>query len=258
MSNKKKLHLMRGCLCLSLLAGLLVLYQLASVASSAAWLFGMSMMGMLLSLPATLVCIALGWLLFRSWRDARWSVRMVGVIDALVERERVYWPVLFLSGAGMFLALLFLQVASRVTDLQLQAYLSRLSPYAAWLALLCALTIFALRGFRCGSDVGAFRPYRGTFLAALAALGVLLLLAGWVLKTGLGLTPDPAMWGDPGVPILQTQVMASLALTIAAYGLAVLVFHLAQRLSHRELRIPAWKFTRTRMPPHTNLVRKTC
>ena len=63
-----------------------------------------------------------------------------------------------------------------------------------------------------------FGLHRAEFTArkpALVAFGLLLFVFGFISLTKLGLTPDPAYWGEPGVPIQGWQLGLALILAVS-------------------------------------------
>ncbi len=86
----------------------------------------------------------------------------------------------------------------------LPAY-QRLSPllfYLLVLALQSALWLLLLRN---GFEPRAVRNRRHIFNAAFLAFCIQVAILLFVVFTRLGLTPDPAYWGEPGVPLLGWQ-----------------------------------------------------
>ncbi|MFN2119168.1 MAG: hypothetical protein ACK2T0_02100, partial [Anaerolineales bacterium] len=79
-----------------------------------------------------------------------------------------------------------------------------------------------------GPHLDALGKFRGAIRPALIAWGLLIGVLVFVSITGLGVTPDPAYWGEPGVPIMGWQ----LALALLA-GVFVLLFSLRRDPSSR-------------------------
>ena len=86
----------------------------------------------------------------------------------------------------------------------------RLSPLLWYLLILSSqfflLLLYLYKGFHPAKLSSSLPIYR----AALAAYGVLLLLLLFISLTRLGFTPDPAYWGEPGVPMLGWQFVLAL------------------------------------------------
>lgn len=59
---------------------------------------------------------------------------------------------------------------------------------------------------------------------ALVAFAVLLLVFGFVSLTKLGVTPDPAYWGEPGVPIQGWQLGLALIVSVLFLPISLLLF----------------------------------
>ncbi len=59
---------------------------------------------------------------------------------------------------------------------------------------------------------------------ALVAFGLLIIVFGFVSLTRLGLTPDPAYWGEPGVPIQSWQLGLTLILAVSFLPLSLSPF----------------------------------
>lgn len=59
---------------------------------------------------------------------------------------------------------------------------------------------------------------------ALIAYIILLLAFGFVSLTKLGVTPDPAYWGEPGVPLLGWQLGLALILAVLFFTISLLPF----------------------------------
>ena len=108
----------------------------------------------------------------------------------------------------------------------LSAY-QRLSPLLWYLLILSTQAFFFLlflyRGFH-PANLSSRRPI---YLSALAAFGLLLLLFLLIAVSRLGFTPDPAYWGEPGVPMLGWQFVLVL---IAGIGVLALTFSAQRRL----------------------------
>lgn len=76
-----------------------------------------------------------------------------------------------------------------------------------------------------GIDVKAIKSHKPTLISASVGFLVLLAILLIVAMTHLGFTPDPAYWGEPGVPVLGWQAAAAVVA-----GLAVLLLSLRLRL----------------------------
>ena len=93
----------------------------------------------------------------------------------------------------------------------------RLSPLLWYMLVLSVQVGFLLLYLRKGfypSNLAKFRGYHRPVLIAFVALcGIFLIVA----ITRLGLTPDPAYWGEPGVPLLGWQFVLALILGTIFY-----------------------------------------
>ncbi len=78
----------------------------------------------------------------------------------------------------------------------------RLSPLLWYLLVLSLQLFFYLLFLSRGLHPEVLEASKSVIASALVAFGLLLLLLLVIAFTRLGLTPDPAYWGEPGVPIL--------------------------------------------------------
>ena len=86
----------------------------------------------------------------------------------------------------------------------------RLSPLLWYLLILSVqLSFYFLLSYR-GFHTANLSSYKPIHLTAFAFFCFLLLLVLFVSLTHLGLTPDPAYWGEPGVPMLGWQFALAL------------------------------------------------
>ena len=95
----------------------------------------------------------------------------------------------------------------------------RLSPLLWYLLLVSVQAAFFLLFIRNGLSIDGLRERKPIRLLSLAAFCVLLIVFLIVAITRLGVTPDPAYWGEPGVAMLGWQFALSLL-----GGIVVLVF----------------------------------
>lgn len=98
----------------------------------------------------------------------------------------------------------------------LSAY-ERLSPLLWYMLVLSIQIVLLLLYLRKGfylSNLTRFRGiYKPVLIAFMALCGIFLIIA----ITRLGLTPDPAYWGEPGVPLLSWQFVLALILGAVVY-----------------------------------------
>ncbi len=110
---------------------------------------------------------------------------------------------------------------------QLLPYYQRLAPLLFYLLFLSLqFTLFSL-AVRFGLDGQALAARRPVLESAALAFCVLLAFLAFIAVTRIGLTPDKAYWGEPGVPALGWQLGLALL-----GGLCVLCLTLA-RPAHR-------------------------
>ena len=98
---------------------------------------------------------------------------------------------------------------------RLSAYLYRLAPVLAWLALIFAQTLVFLAYFG-GVSLKGLKGSggRGPILVALVIIG---LFWGVIAVTRIGLIPDELYWNETGVPVLAGQVWIAIGVTLAAW-----------------------------------------
>src|SRR5688572_9110836 len=126
----------------------------------------------------------------------------------------LYTCVLVSLTLGLFLFLLrYLNPESSLSTYR------RLSPVLWYLLLLSIqFSFFFLLSYR-GVHPANLSSSKGIYLSALTAFCLLLLLLLSISLTHLGLTPDPAYWGEPGVPMFGWQF--GLALVVGVCVLAL-------------------------------------
>ena len=86
----------------------------------------------------------------------------------------------------------------------------RLSPLLLYLLVISVQTIFFLLYIRNGFHADGFKQRYPVYLVSLAAFGILFFFFLFVVITRLGVTPDKAYWGEPGVAILGWQFVLAL------------------------------------------------
>lgn len=85
-------------------------------------------------------------------------------------------------------------------------FYERLSPLLFYLLFLTLQFSLFVLAFRYGIHSDNFSPRRSIYLSALIAFFLLLLALLFVAFTRIGLTPDSAYWGEPGVPLMGWQL----------------------------------------------------
>ncbi len=178
-------------------------------------MLGYSLSRIALLIPVLILTLIIACLTFRSWRNQLWldsfGVRLAG----LLERENLY-IVAILSGAGVILLGSWAyQIGSVIQDSYFQGYFSKIAPFLLWAIAIAAITLLFARFYRFGTDLRVFQSQRFIFKACGVAFGLLTLLAIFMALTGLGLKTDLVGWGDPGTPVLPTQVLLLAALSVA-------------------------------------------
>ncbi len=118
---------------------------------------------------------------------------------------------------------------------KLLPYYQRLAPILFYLLLLSLqFSIFVLV-FRYGFKRDILPRLKSTYKPALVAFCILLILLCFVAITRLGVTKDPAYWGEPGVPLLGWQLVVAILI-----GASVLILGLRFALDRS-----AWSAIRT-------------
>ncbi len=103
----------------------------------------------------------------------------------------------------------------------LEPYFARLGLLLWYLLFLGIQIFFLLLGNQYGLHLEAAAKTKSLLRPAALALGALLFVLVFVSVTRLGLTPDPAYWGEPGVPVMGWQLIVALLA-----GLAMMVVSL--------------------------------
>lgn len=104
-------------------------------------------------------------------------------------------------------------------DRFLSAY-ERLSPLLWYFLVLFVQGALLLLYLNKGFHPGNLSSNKRIYISALIAFSVLLLIFVLVSLTRLGLAPDPAYWGEPGVPMLGWQFALALIGGITVFCLA--------------------------------------
>ncbi|MFZ5880330.1 MAG: glycosyltransferase family 39 protein, partial [Chloroflexota bacterium] len=89
-------------------------------------------------------------------------------------------------------------------------YAQRAWPVLAYLFVLSAQTFLFLLILKNGFHPRNLAAHKPTCLSALIALLLLLSVFLLISLTRLGLTPDPAYWGEPGIPVQGWQLVLAL------------------------------------------------
>ena len=132
--------------------------------------------------------------------------RLIGVVPIL--------------GAAL-LSLAFSMILFLLRYLNPEALLSiyeRLSPLLWYLLVLSIQFTMYLLYLKNGIHFSALRQNKSTHILSIVVFGILLLIFIFISATKIGITKDPAYWGEPGVPILGWQFL----LAIIAGGVVVI------------------------------------
>jgi len=86
----------------------------------------------------------------------------------------------------------------------------RLSPLLWYFLLLVTQATFFLLYLQKGFQPSNLVCYKPVYVSTVIALAVLVGVFGFIMFTRLGITPDQAYWGEPGVPILGWQLAVAL------------------------------------------------
>lgn len=125
------------------------------------------------------------------------GLRRPGVLDNA--RKPVYLYTCVLLTLTFSLLLFLLRYLN--PEFSLSAY-ERLSPLLWYLLILSIQFFFYILLLSKGFHPETLSSGKPLYLSALAAFCILFLFFLFISLTRLGLTPDPAYWGEPGVPIL--------------------------------------------------------
>jgi hypothetical protein len=174
-----------------------------------------------LSLGRLALLAALGVPLFGA---AFLAARPPKALDGLVRVHVVAGLYLFFVLAAV--ALFLLRYLNPET---LLPYYERLAPLLWYLCILALQTALFLTYLKFGFHLDALSPSWASFRPFAIALGTLLLMFLFVALTRIGLAPDSAYWGEPGVPVLGWQ-FALCALACVLVSLGSLIGRMPSRL----------------------------
>jgi hypothetical protein len=173
-------------------------------------LFGFSRTRLAIMAALLLALAALAGLAWLSGRRPDWTLRW---LDPR-RRPRFFAWLHVMAVAGMLAAgfgLFWLRFAD--PD-RLMALFIRARPPLVFGLVFCAQLALWLLILRNEAQPRAILPRRGVYAAGLIAFAAFLAVAVLVAVTGLGITPDPGYWSQPGVPLLGWQ--AALAVICGA------------------------------------------
>jgi hypothetical protein len=188
-------------------------------------LLGMAVFWMLLALNA---------LRFTAQTAALASSRSIGLaaLSTLTFGLLLFLPA-YLAAPERFLP--FLQVSW-----SLLPYAQRAWPVLAYLFVLSAQTFLFLLILKNGFHPRNLAAHKPTYLSALIALLLLLSVFLLISLTGLGLTPDPAYWGEPGIPVQGWQLVLALL-----GGALVFIFFKRREAGRSRFLLPALLYVLT-------------
>ncbi len=205
---------------LAFLEAAVALFALLNIPSEGA---GISATRWVLIFPILGVLTASAFGAYSSWRDLNFRDRWLDVNA----RPRLYgilswaFPLLAaVAGIGAF-------VLRWWDPERLLPFFERAWPLLAFVIFFSIQSTLWLLALRFGVrkvDFTARKP-------ALISLAILLFVFGFVSLTKLGVTPDPAYWGEPGVPIQGWQL--GLALILGASFLPISLLPLFKSTSRR-------------------------
>jgi hypothetical protein len=137
-------------------------------------------------------------------------------ISKYATRLPVYLSTCILVSITLGLLLFLLRYLNPEASLSTYQRLSPLLWYLWILSLQAFLFLLILyRGFH----PVTLASHKAVNIATLSAFSVLLFLSLFIALTRLGVTPDPAYWGEPGVPLLGWQFAVALIGGIGVLGL---------------------------------------
>lgn len=150
-----------------------------------------------LSVVALLLTCAIGGIIF--------TIKPPLFTTNLVQYRSIFLSLLlaFLSGSTLFL----LRYSN--PQMLLASYI-RLAPVLSFCLILGLQSAMFFLGFRNGIAWREFSTRRNIYKVGLVAFCIFMLLVLFVNLTKLGITKDPAYWGEPGVPIVGWQAVVSL------------------------------------------------
>jgi len=147
-----------------------------------------------------LAMVALAHLAFRNPRRA-WSL----IDPILASRKKLHLAVLI--SAILFLSSWLVIFTPSYQFAHYGAYLDRLRPLAAWLALFSLQAGIGLIIKDRVPGQKARQDQKSNLIGWGITLGILLLVWGLIIITRLGINPDPLYWNQPGVPLLAGQIL---------------------------------------------------
>ena len=139
-------------------------------------------------------------------------------IDKFARPAFIGTSALLSVGLGLFIFLLRYLDPDRF----LSAY-ERLSPLLWYVLILLIQGSFLLLYLRTGLHLSNLSSYKPVYISSLIFFCFLFIALIFISLTRLGITPDPAYWGEPGVAILGWQFAVALILGFALFCIAFYV-----------------------------------
>jgi hypothetical protein len=144
---------------------------------------------------------ALAFLMLCMLCAAVWAWKPPGLVTVPAGRHAILWC------ASLVLAVATALFLLRYLDPErLLQYYQRLSAVLWFVLALSVQALLILLIRRYGLHTDGIMASKGLLRSAGIAFGVLLSALGLVTVTRLGVTPDAAYWGEPGIPILGWQL----------------------------------------------------
>ncbi len=164
---------------------------------------GYSLPRLLVMAGMLLIFLAMAVLAFLAFRNGRRTSSFLDPI--LASRKKLHWALLI--SAILFLAGWLFTFTPSYQFAYYGAYVERLRPVAVWLALfsLQAGIGLMIKGRVAGQ--ATWQAQKSKLVGWGVFLGILLLVWGLIVITGLGIKPDPLYWNEPGVPLLAGQIL---------------------------------------------------
>ncbi len=224
------------CITLGSLGALVFLFSIPGDAKNAFFL-GISPARWALGLVLLLILGGVAWLTWTCLTSDAFAQALVKRGQGLLERRRVWQGVIGLSTVLCVGSLAFFFKLTDAIDDRFQPYMLRLAPLVLLIMLVSFLNLlFFLQVFTKPEERQTVQS--DVWVNGLA-FGVILLLAGVMATTGLGIRPPRNSWGmgwgDPAVPILTGQGLIAFGL-----GLVFFVFFMVGKGVFNKLR---WGFS---------------
>lgn len=160
------------------------------------------------------VSVALGFVLWRAWRNPLWAEGLwQKAFSSAQQIKRLLW----IFGAA-FSVLITILLIPPYRFGAFEIYAEQLHPFLGWGALVCAQTCLALLVWRTKTTEDSHRVAfpREVMYASGVFFLVLMILLVWVALTKTGVVATVQPWYPVGIPLLPGQVWVTGLLVIAA------------------------------------------